>query len=280
MDPGFEHNLLEEPSPQLREAGPDGCLTYLAETPDDTELHQPYISRRRITTALERMSSEEVLEWLVEYWASQCPEKQGNTGEKKAETNDCTHGAMRICNGRAHRSLFARGALETGRSLIDCGARLARMSAQHHGSTLLSFDHTKRTWHTFANGKRQQREREVAFKVNAGGRASDCGRGLDGGIKLRSRSYSVEQAIYVHLKALLSLLLSFVVQCNDRGIRHRVPFCWSSFVRRATHRADHLMNLHKSESWRTKQRRLRARQAKVVETGRVKMDTTSLHSAP
>ena len=69
--------------------------------------------------------------------------------------------------------------------MIDCGATksmgswealdgLARMNEQRHGSTRFSLDRTKKTWYTFANGKRQQSEGEVAFKVNAGGRTGDC----------------------------------------------------------------------------------------------------------
>ena len=82
-------------------------------------------------------------------------------------------------------SLFAKEALETGKALIDCGATksmgswealdgLARMNEQRQGSTRFSLDRTKKTWYTCANGKRQQSEGEVAFKVNAGGRTGDC----------------------------------------------------------------------------------------------------------
>ena len=82
-------------------------------------------------------------------------------------------------------SLFAKEALETGKALIDCGAiksmgswealdGLARMNEQRHGSTRFSLDRTKKTWYTFAHGKRQQSEGEVAFKVNAGGQTGDC----------------------------------------------------------------------------------------------------------
>ena len=51
---------------------------------------------------------------------------------------------------------------------------LARMNEQRHGSTRFSLDRTKKTWHTFANGKRQQSEGEAALKVNAGGRTGNC----------------------------------------------------------------------------------------------------------
>ena len=47
------------------------------------------------------------------------------------------------------------------------------MSERRHGSTRFSLDRTKKTWYTFANGKRQQSEGEVAFKVNAGDRTGD-----------------------------------------------------------------------------------------------------------
>ena len=39
---------------------------------------------------------------------------------------------------------------------------------------VFSLDRTKKTWYTLANGKTQQSEGEVAFKVNAGGRTGDC----------------------------------------------------------------------------------------------------------
>ena len=69
--------------------------------------------------------------------------------------------------------------------MIDCGATksmgswealdgLARMNEQRHGSTRFSLDRTKKTWYTFAYGKRQQSEGEVAFKVNARGRTGYC----------------------------------------------------------------------------------------------------------
>ena len=82
-------------------------------------------------------------------------------------------------------SMFAQEALETRKDLIDCGATksmgswealdcLARMNEQRHRSTRFSLDRTKKTWYTFANGTKQQSEEEVAFKVNAGGRTSEC----------------------------------------------------------------------------------------------------------
>ena len=74
--------------------------------------------------------------------------------------------------------------METGKALIDCGATrsmgsweapdgLARMSEQRHGSTCFSLDLRRRRG-TLADGKRQQSEGEVAFKVNAGGRTGNC----------------------------------------------------------------------------------------------------------
>ena len=48
------------------------------------------------------------------------------------------------------------------------------MNEQGHSSTRFSLDRTKKTCRTLANGKRQQSEGEVAFKVNAGGRTGDC----------------------------------------------------------------------------------------------------------
>ena len=102
-------------------------------------------------------------------------------GEATAHT---THGEF-VMTVHTETSMFARAALETGKALIDCGATrsmgswealdgLARMNEQRHGSTRLSLDRTKKTWYTFANGKRQQSEGEVASKVNAGGRRENC----------------------------------------------------------------------------------------------------------
>ena len=105
---------------------------------------------------------------------SQCPEQQGK-GEVAAHTA-YDEFSMAV---HTETSMFAKEALETGKALIDCGATksmgswealdvLARMNEQRHGSTRFCLDRTKKTWCTFANGKKQQSEGEVAFKVNAG----------------------------------------------------------------------------------------------------------------
>ena len=120
------------------------------------------------------------------HWASQCPEKQGKPSEKKGETTaHTTYGEFSMAI-HTETSMFAQeDGLETGEALIDCGATksmgswealdgLARMNGQRHGSTRFSLDRTKKTWYMFANGTRQQSEGEVAFKVNAGGRTSEC----------------------------------------------------------------------------------------------------------
>ena len=51
---------------------------------------------------------------------------------------------------------------------------LARTNEHLSGSPRFSLDPTRKTWYTFANRERQQSEGEVAFQVNAGGRAGDC----------------------------------------------------------------------------------------------------------
>ena len=51
---------------------------------------------------------------------------------------------------------------------------LARTNEQLSGSPRFSLDPTRQTWYTFAHGERQQSEGDVAFQVNAGGRAGDC----------------------------------------------------------------------------------------------------------
>ena len=51
---------------------------------------------------------------------------------------------------------------------------LAHLTGQPHGSTRFSLGRTKKTWYTFANGKRLQSEGEGAFKVNGGGGACAC----------------------------------------------------------------------------------------------------------
>ena len=71
-------------------------------------------------------------------------------------------------------STFARKALVQP-DLWRLGAPdgLARMNELRNGSTRFSLDRIKKTWHTFADGKRQQSEGEVAFKANASGQTGD-----------------------------------------------------------------------------------------------------------
>ena len=92
-------------------------------------------------------------------------EKRDRTGHTA-----CSEFAMAV---HAEKSMCASAALETGKALIDCATRsmglgaldgLARMNVQHHGSFRSPLDRTKKTWYTFAKGKRQQSEGEVAFQ--------------------------------------------------------------------------------------------------------------------
>ena len=111
------------------------------------------------------------------------PRKARDSKEQDGEAT--AHTAHSEFAMTVHTRMFARGALETGIALIDCGATrslgsweeldgLARMNDQRHGSTFFSLDRAKKTWYTFAIGKRQQSEGEVDFKVNAAGRTVNC----------------------------------------------------------------------------------------------------------
>ena len=119
------------------------------------------------------------------HWASQRPEKQGRTAGKKGDVTAHVAYSEIAMSFHAETSMFSQEALEIGSALIDCGATrcmgswkeldvLARMNEQLYGSPCSSLDRTRKTWYTFADGKRPQRERVVAFQVNVGGKMSDC----------------------------------------------------------------------------------------------------------
>ena len=89
---------------------------------------------------------------------------------------DSPHGVQRICHGCAHRNEHIRKKSPGATRSVGLGDPdwLARITEQRNDTTRFSLDRIKKTWHTFANGKRQQSEGEVALKANASGRTGDC----------------------------------------------------------------------------------------------------------
>ena len=56
------------------------------------------------------------------HWASQCPETQGRTAEKKGDATAHVAYSEFATSFHAETSMFSQEALETGSALIDCGA--------------------------------------------------------------------------------------------------------------------------------------------------------------
>ena len=118
---------------------------------------------------------------VVHTGASQCQEKQGKPSEKRREATAHTAYSEYAMPVHTETIIFAKLEKGKGSDRLWChqihGFLGGAGRSGTHGCTTsrccaYSLDRTKKTWRKYK--RKKQSEGEVAFKVNAGGLASDC----------------------------------------------------------------------------------------------------------